>query len=281
MVKKLYGVIGNPIAQSMSPLMHNQEFQMLGIDAYYQPFLIMESDLESAILGMKVMGIEGINVTSPHKTTIMPFLDEIDPLSKAIGAVNTVTRKDGRLIGYNTDGAGFVEALAHDWKTEFHDDRALIIGAGGAAKAIYYTLLSKGMKNIDICNRSIEKADNLIRECPYEGNSTSLSLQDAENELSNYSLVIQTTSIGMQPNTEESPLSLENLDSSAFVSDIIYNPAETKFLQEAKQNGAKTQNGLGMFIYQGALAFEMWTGQKPDVDRMRKTVKEHLGGTTC
>lgn len=278
---KLYGVIGDPIAQSMSPLMHNHEFQQLGMNAYYQPFHILENELKTAIEGMKVIGIAGFNVTSPHKTTIIPFLDSIDPLAQAIGAVNTVVRENGEFRGYNTDGTGFIQALQSAWKEDFLNERALIIGAGGAAKAIYYTLLAKGMTYVDICNRSVMNAEKLIDDCPYEGVSKALSLQEAELELANYNLVIQTTSIGMYPEITISPLRLKNLNSTAFVSDIIYNPFETAFLQEAKQNGALTQNGIGMFIHQGAEAFKMWTGVMPDVERMTYIVTKKLGGTPC
>ncbi|MBS4176264.1 shikimate dehydrogenase [Lederbergia citrea] len=275
---KLYGVIGNPIAQSMSPVMQNQEFQQFGLDAHYQPFHILEKELETAVKGMKVIGVEGFNVTSPHKTAIMPFLDKIDPLAEAIGAVNTVVRKNDEFHGYNTDGDGFIRALQADWKEDFMNERALIIGAGGAAKAIFYTLLSKGMAHIDICNRTAFKAKKLIEECPYEGKSKAISIAEAEDTLEHYNLIIQTTSIGMYPDIYKSPMSVKNLLPEAFVSDIIYNPFETALIKDAKQKGVKTQNGLGMFVYQGALAFEKWTGIAPDITRMTNIVVEQLGG---
>ncbi|MBS4199744.1 shikimate dehydrogenase [Bacillus sp. FJAT-49732] len=278
---KLYGVIGDPIVQSMSPIMQSQEFNELGIDAHYHPFHILDKDLQDAVKGMKAIGVEGFNVTSPHKTMIMPFLDYIDPLAKAIGAVNTVVRINDEFHGYNTDGMGYIKALQADWKEDFTNDKALIIGAGGASKAIFYTLLSRGMKNIDIANRSVDKANQLIVDCPFEGNSNAITLKEAEAKIGEYQLIIQTTSIGMYPNVSESPLSFENLHKDAFVSDIIYNPFETALLKEANEKGAKTQNGLGMFVYQGALAFEKWTGLTPDVSRMTDIVIKHLGGKTC
>lgn len=278
---KLYGVIGDPIAQSMSPVMHNPQFQKFGIEAHYHPFHIVGEHLEAAVRGMKVIGVEGFNVTSPHKSSIMPFLDYIDPLAEAIGAVNTVVRVNDEFHGYNTDGKGFIKALQSEWKTHFNEDRALIIGAGGAAKAIYYTLLSDGMLNVDICNRSKENAEKMIRDCPFKGNSKAISLQEAEETLANYQLIIQTTSIGMFPDVTASPLSLNNISKETFVSDIIYNPFETALLKAAKQKGAKIQNGLGMFVHQGALAFEYWTGIEPDIDMMTKIVIEQLGGTQC
>lgn len=278
---KLYGVIGDPIAQSMSPVMQGQEFQKLGIQAHYHPFHIKPKDLEDAVKGMKAIGVEGFNITSPHKTAIIPLIDKIDPLAEAIGAVNTVVREDDQFVGYNTDGEGFIKALQADWKEHFTKERVLIIGAGGAAKAIFYTLLSKGIVNIDICNRSVERAEKLILDCPFQGNSTALSLSSAEAELENYDLIIQTTSIGMYPDLLSSPLSLDALRSNTFVSDIIYNPFETAILTEAKQKGAQIQNGVGMFVYQGALAFERWTGIMPNIERMANTVKKQLGGKIC
>lgn len=280
-MKKLYGVIGDPIGHSLSPAMHNQEFKSLGIDGHYQPFRIKIEDLKTAVEGMKVMGISGFNVTIPHKSSIIPILDGIDPLAEAIGAVNTVVREDGRFIGYNTDGKGYLHSLMEDWKTELSGEKALVIGAGGASKAIYFTLVSAGMAHVDICNRSVDKARDLIGHCPFENKSKAISLQEAEEILGDYSLIVQTTPIGMYPYVENTPISLMNLAKGTFVSDIIYNPGETEFLKTARIKGAKTQNGLGMFVGQGALAFELWTGIKPDIQRMKKTVLEQLGGQLC
>lgn len=280
-MKKLYGVIGDPIAHSLSPAMHNKELKELGINAYYHPFHILKQDLKTAIEGMKVIGVNGFNITVPHKAAIIPLLDKIDPLAKAIGAVNTVVKEEGQFVGYNTDGVGFVESLKEDWKEDLTNDKTLIIGAGGAAKAIYYTLLSMGVQQVDICNRTIQKAEALIAAQPYDANSKALSLEEAESNMGDYSLVIQTTSIGMDPDIAQSPLSLKNLKPAAFVSDIIYNPRETKFLKQAVEQGAKTQNGLGMLVYQGALAFEKWTNKKPEVRRMKQTISNYLGGTPC
>lgn len=278
-MKKLYGVIGDPIAHSLSPAMHNRELKELGMNGYYHPFRIAREDLNTAIKGMKILGIEGFNVTVPHKTAIIPCLDEIDPLAEAIGAVNTVVRSGERFIGYNTDGLGFIEALREEWKQDITDEPILIIGAGGAAKAIYFTLLSLGVRKVDICNRTLHKAEALIDGQPYKCSSRALTLEDAESSLGDYSLVIQTTSIGMDPDRDCSPISMQRLNPSSFVSDIIYNPRETLLLKQASKRGAKTQNGLGMLVYQGALAFEKWTGVQPDVQRMKQTVTDFLGGS--
>ncbi|EIJ78954.1 shikimate 5-dehydrogenase [Bacillus methanolicus PB1] len=276
-MKKLYGVIGDPISHSMSPVMHNDLFKVYGIDAHYHPFHVKRGDLEAAVQGLKAINCSGFNVTVPHKTEIMNFLDDIDPLAEAIGAVNTVVNKGGRLIGFNTDGRGFLEGLKRNFAV-LDSTRVLIIGAGGAAKAIYYTMAHAGVKHIDFCNRTAEKAAQLIEACPFSVQSNIYPREKAENRLSNYNLIIQTTSVGMSPNINASPLSLENLGIGAFVSDIIYNPLETVILRDAKRRGAGTQNGLDMFVFQGAFAFEKWTGIFPDIERMKQIVLKHLGG---
>jgi len=280
-VKKLYGVIGDPIGHSMSPDMHNDAFEALGIDAHYQPFQIKSEELKTAVLGMKAIGLSGFNVTVPHKTAIMPLLDEVDPLAEAIGAVNTVVRKENRFIGYNTDGEGFVRGLNEKYGRSVLDQHILMIGAGGAARAIYYTLSQQGAVRVDIANRTPEKAGQLKDRCPYPVETALLSLEEAEKKLGEYDIIIQTTSIGMSPNVDETPINMTNIRPDAFVSDIIYNPAETMIMKKAGSQGARVQNGLKMFVYQGALAFEKWTGVLPDLKRMEKLVQNKLGGTSC
>lgn len=276
-MQKLYAVIGDPIAQSMSPIMHNDLFQFYGIDAHYHAFAIKEKNLEIAVNGFRAIDLAGFNVTVPHKVAIMPLLDEIDPLAKSIGAVNTVVNVNGRLIGYNTDGSGFVHGLKSKLPS-IVNKKVLIIGAGGAARSIYFTLASVGVGTIDLTNRTLEKAKGLSYDCPYEVQTSILTLSEAEEQLAVYDIIIQTTSIGMAPQTECKPISLHNLRENTFVSDIIYNPLETEFLKRAKERGAITENGIAMFVNQGALAFEKWTGILPDTNRMAITVQKQLGG---
>jgi shikimate dehydrogenase len=279
-MKKLYGVIGDPIAHSMSPQMHNDLFNYYSIDAHYQPLLVKKEDLQVAISGLKAIGISGFNVTIPHKTTILPYLDEIDPLAKQIGAVNTVVNLNGKFIGYNTDGLGYVSALSSKVQ-ELNQQNILIIGAGGAARGIYFSLAKIGVRGLDICNRTVEKAEVLIQSNPFKGRSAALSLQKAENQLERYNVIIQTTNIGMDPYQDRTPLSLRNIHNSCVVSDIIYNPLETLLLKEARDRGATIQNGVDMFVHQGALAFQYWTGIFPDSNRMKKILLEQLGGKQC
>ncbi|MGE1162112.1 shikimate dehydrogenase [Peribacillus simplex] len=280
-MKKIYGVMGDPIAHSMSPDIHNDAFEKENIEAVYHHFHVTKEGLIDAVKGMKALGIEGFNITIPHKTSIIPFLDEVDELALAIGAVNTVVNKNGRFIGYNTDGKGFFKSLCDEISGDIKAKKTLVIGAGGAARAIYFTLVKEGVKQVDIANRTKERAAQLVSDCPYDKVSKALSIIEAEESLSQYDLIIQTTSSGMSPELDHSPLKVDQLKTGAIVSDIIYNPLQTKLLLEAREKGAETQNGLGMFINQAALAFEIWTGVMPDTARMTEIVLNKLGGNTC
>ncbi|WP_260284751.1 shikimate dehydrogenase [Peribacillus aracenensis] len=280
-MKKIYGVMGDPIAHSMSPDIHNDAFEKENIEAVYHHFHVTKEGLNDAVKGMKALGIEGFNITIPHKTSIIPFLDEVDELALAIGAVNTVVNKNGRFIGYNTDGKGFFKSLCDEISSDIKAKKTLVIGAGGAARAIYFTLVKEGVKQVDIANRTKERAAQLVSDCPYDKVSKALSIIEAEESLSQYDLIIQTTSAGMSPELDHSPLKVDQLKTGAIVSDIIYNPLQTKLLREAGEKGAETQNGLGMFINQAALAFEIWTGIMPDTARMTDIVLNKLGGNTC
>jgi shikimate dehydrogenase len=280
LVKKLFAVLGDPIGHSMSPVMHNDLFSFYNIDADYLPFQVREEDLHDAVKGLRAIGVGGFNVTVPHKSKIIPFLDGVDELAANIGAVNTVVNENGHLIGYNTDGPGFIKGL-NGHLPKIAGQKVLIIGAGGAARAIYLTLAKEKPLVVDIANRTVEKAWGLIKDCPYSVSSRACSFDEASDSLGDYDLVIQTTLIGMSPKIDEQPVPLNKLRKEAVVCDIIYNPLETKFLKEAHQKGAAIQNGLDMFVYQGALAFEKWTGIFPDVQRMRDNVLKQLGGRTC
>ncbi|CAM4135581.1 shikimate dehydrogenase [Bacillus manliponensis] len=277
-MKQLYGVIGNPIGHSLSPHMQNDAFLHCGIDAHYHAFLVEESKLSEAVAGLKAIGIAGFNVTTPHKVSIMQYLDEIDPLAKQIGAVNTVLHEDGKLIGYNTDGIGYVRSLQSIRNEPLQNKRILLLGAGGAARAIYFSLIAAGVQEIDVANRTVGKARELINACNDAVKSSAFSLEEAREMSANYDVIIQTTTIGMYPNVEDTPLPIISLKAGTIVSDIIYNPFETKLLQEAKEKGATVQNGIDMFVYQGALAFEIWTGHFPNIERMKQFVIRKLGG---
>jgi shikimate dehydrogenase len=276
-VKKLFAVLGDPIGHSMSPIMHNDLFSYYQINGTYLPFQVKSENLSDAVNGLKALGTGGFNVTVPHKSAIIPYLDGVDDLALSIGAVNTVVNEDGKLIGYNTDGPGFLKGLERHVPS-LTGQKVLIVGAGGAARAIYFTLAQNKPSVIDIANRTVGKAAGLVKDCPFSVPSKAISLEEANEELGDYDLIVQTTMIGMHPKVSEQPIQLAHLKKQALVCDIIYNPLTTQLLQEAQQKGARIQNGIDMFVYQGALAFEKWTGIFPDIDRMRNNVLKQLGG---
>lgn len=276
-MKKWYAVIGDPIHQSMSPFMHDNWFLENKLNASYSPHHIRSEQLEDAVGSLKRLGCSGWNVTVPHKSAIIPFLDDIDQSAKVMNAVNTVeVLPDGTLRGSNTDGAGFVRSLEEQFGTSTDLGKVLIIGAGGAARGICFALLEKGYGPLYIANRTLEKAAELAGQLQ---EATALSIDDAEKALSDFSLIVQTTSVGMNFADAGMPLNPSAVKKDTIVADIIYNPLETAFLRVARENGAKTMNGVGMFIHQGALAFEKWTNTKPDTKKMIEKITATLGGT--
>jgi shikimate dehydrogenase len=282
-MNKLYGLLGHPVRHSMSPLMHNDAFKQLGLDGYYHAFDVPEDKLKEAVAALKILNISGFNVTIPHKVTIMKYLDDIDEEAVMIGAVNTVVNIEGRLIGYNTDGRGYLTSLLTKLNKPLGNCNVLVVGAGGAARGVVTALANEGVALLSITNRTIEKAleikENYLKY--REAKLNVLSLEEAERDLALYDVVINTTSIGMSPNVDTVPLSIGNIKKTAVLSDLIYNPIQTKLLRLGEEKGLLTHNGLGMFVEQGALAFSMWTKQNPDTDRMTKIVLQQLGGFSC
>ncbi|MCA0171793.1 shikimate dehydrogenase [Bacillus sp. RAR_GA_16] len=279
---KLYGLIGHPIAHSMSPMMHNGEFKELGLSHHYQAFDLSPEQLEDGVEAMKMLDIQGFNVTIPHKVAIIPLLDEVEQEALDIGAVNTVYKRDGKYIGTNTDGKGYLLSLLTLLKeNDLENKKVLVIGAGGAARAVAVSISRAGVLSLTIANRTLEKAENLSSVCNSYTSANAITLQEAEAELQHFDVMINTTSIGMSPHLDRMPLSVERLNEGTVVSDLIYNPLETKWLKLSKQKGAVTDNGISMFVEQGALAFEQWTGVTPDRQRMRNAVLKELGGFSC
>ncbi|HJF30449.1 MAG TPA: shikimate dehydrogenase [Sporosarcina psychrophila] len=276
-MSELFGIIGNPIGHSLSPLIQNEAYELNEIDAYFKAFHVESKDLESAIKGMKAIGVKGFMVTVPFKAKVIPFLDEVDPMAAKKKAVNVVQLIDGKFVGYNFDGEAWLKALLEDMNTQSIDKESiLIVGAGGAAQSIYHTLSQYENLHIDIANRTVEKAEELKKLGGNHKQTTVISLEEAENKQNQYDIIVQTTSIGMWPEINQSPITITNLKESAFVSDIIYNPAESELLKQARKNGARTQNGMKMLALQNALAIEMWTGRKVDYEKMMKSLKEAL-----
>ncbi|AVB75474.1 Shikimate dehydrogenase [Methanococcus maripaludis] len=268
---KLVGLIGHPIDHSFSPIMHNAAIKDLKINYRYFAFDVSEKNLKDVVTGAKALNFRGFNVTIPHKVNIMKYLDEIDCDAEVIGAVNTVKIENGKAIGYNTDGIGVKKALEEKTGILINKN-ILIIGSGGASRAVSFELAKDN--NLTIVNRNIEKAENLSKEISKKlKKENPLNYGGLDINIENFDIIINTTPVGMYPNTEVDPvIPLHNIKKDAVVMDLIYNPLEPVFLKEAKKYGAKTINGIGMLVYQGAVSFEIWTGIKPDIFVMKKSI---------
>lgn len=275
-MKKWYAVIGDPVAQSMSPEMHDAWFVENELDASYIPIHVRAQGLQEAIISLKNLGCSGWNVTVPHKSAIIPFLDQLEPSAKLMGAVNTVhVLPDGSLVGSNTDGSGFVRALEEVYSTQCKGNKVLMIGAGGAAYGIAYALHDAGYGPISFANRTVEKAELLATGIT---DSVVISIAEAESSIAEFGLIVQTTTVGMNFAQSGMPLNPKNTVEGTVVADIIYNPLETEFLAVARKKGAQTMNGVGMFVHQGALAFETWTSVRPNTQQMIQKITTTLGG---
>lgn len=276
-MKKWFAVIGDPIAQSMSPTMHEAWLHQNEVDASYIPIHVPRGTIEEAVRSLKTLGCSGWNVTVPHKEAIIPYLDEIDPLAEAMQAVNTVVVKEGRLHGYNTDGVGFVASLRETFPEVSTDATILIVGAGGAAKGISYALHQDGFRNMTIANRTYETAEQLSKQLKV----AAMTLKEAEQQLAQFDIIVQTTSVGMVHSQEGSPLDVSRLKRGTIVADIIYNPLQTELMKQAEALGGKTMNGIGMFVHQGAIAFQHWLDIQPDTEQMTARIRQQLGGNSC
>jgi shikimate dehydrogenase len=261
----LYGVVGFPLDHSLSPTMHNSAFAASGLNAIYLAF--ETNDLSGCISGMRAFGIRGISVTLPHKSAVIPHLDEVDDLAKKIGAVNTIVNVNGHLVGYNTDALGALKALEE--KIQLSGKTCILVGAGGAARAIGFILKQKGVK-LKVVNRTPERGRELAQflACPY------IALDDAT--AADADILIQATSVGMTPGDNACPVPEHVLREGMLVMDIIYNPIQTTLLKKAKSRGCLTINGLGMFIHQGAEQFRLWTGMDPPFSVMLGAVEQSL-----
>lgn len=280
---KLIGLLGHPVGHSKSPLMHNIAFKQMGLPFTYAAFDVEPASLESAVKGLRALGFRGANVTIPHKVKVMEYIDKVDDEAKRIGAVNTIVNENGRLIGYNTDGIGYLQSLLEETGLSLASSKVLILGAGGATRAIAFALLGAGIEQLWITNRTIEKADQLAASLYASQKGTAsihaLTYEQLPSVLSEASLLVNSTPVGMHPNVSDSPLTeadLSLLPNYAVVSDLIYNPKRTKLLSMAEKIGLQTHEGLGMFIHQGAYAFEYWTGAKAPTKQMRQVVQQAL-----
>lgn len=262
---KVYGILGRPVAHSLSPAMHNAAFRELGINAIYVGFPV--TDLAQAVAGIRGLGIQGLSVTIPFKEEIIPLLDELDPQAARMGAVNTVVRRDERLVGYNTDWLGALKALEE--KVVISGKRFLILGAGGAARAIVFAILEKGGQ-VAVTDLDTEKALALAREMWVEVVSPEY--------LEEYpaAVLINATPVGMEPEVDAIPMEPQLLGRYSLVMDIVYRPLATRLLKEAQARGCRTIDGLQMLIHQATAQFELWTGRQAHLEVMARAAYEAL-----
>ena len=272
---KLYGVLGSPISHSISPQMHNEAFRQLGLDCVYLAFEVGEKDMASAVDGLRTLNVRGFNVTMPNKNIMATLCDKLSPAAEIIGAVNTVVNHHGFLTGYTTDGTGYMRAVK-DAGHEIIGKKMTLLGAGGASTAVFVQAALDGLSEISIFSRCTSRFNERARAIIEKlSNYTTCKvhlydLEDEEllrHEISESAILTNGTSVGLTPNEDQSIINdISMFHKDLIVSDIIYNPSETKLMKLAKEAGCPTFNGLYMLLYQGAEAFQIWTGQEMPVD---------------
>ncbi len=276
--RKIYGLIGYPVKHSFSPLMHNAAFRSLKINAEYKLFEKKPEELDDFLKSLSEQNIHGLNVTIPYKEVVLKYLRWKSPEVRFTGAANTIVVKDKNFLeGWNTDGIGFHRHLTKDLKFNISGKNVIIIGAGGAAKAIVNQLARKEAKSIVIYDmdndKSLELADKINKEFP---KCNAISVNSIEGfDIKNTDLLINATPVGMKKQ-DSCLITPDSLHSGLLVYDLVYNPPETKLLKFAKQKGAKASNGLGMLLYQGMRSFEIWTGRRAPKTVMLKALMEGL-----
>lgn len=277
---KLVGLLGYPLGHSLSPLMQNTAFKHYSLNDIYIPIEVLPKDLEAVVKGISKMNFDGFNVTIPYKVDIIKYLDTIDDYAKYIGAVNTVVIEDGKLKGYNTDGIGFLRSFNENTKSSIEGKEVFVLGSGGASRAISMTLALNKVERIYICNRTYEKAVDLAEDINSQVGNISkpvhMEYEEMKKIICDIDVLINTTSVGMYPDIEATPLDRRLLNEDLIVCDIVYNPKKTKLLTEAEKIGCKIVMGLDMLVYQGVESFELWTKAKAPVDLIFKVLKQEL-----
>lgn len=278
---QVLGVIGNPVEHTFSPVMHNAALQAMRMDYVYLAFHVHPNFLREAIAGMRALQIRGLNVTVPHKLGVMEWLDEISAEARAIGAVNTIDNRDGLLKGYNTDTFGVMESLRQQGGLKVMPSQVVLLGAGGAARAVLYGLLQqKEVEEVLVLNRTVERAERLACDFDPGGERVKVGALEPVQQarIREAGLLINSTSVGMHPHEGVSPLEdCGSLHAGMLVLDIVYNPLRTRLMEEAEAVEGKALNGLGMLVYQGARSFEIWTGEKPPVEEMMEVAMKRFG----
>ncbi len=286
-MKTIFAVFGDPVEHSLSPVMHNAAYKALGMDCKYHKFRVTMDDLEAAIMGARAMGFGGLNLTIPLKEKALDIV-EPDTMALVIGAVNTIEFPGDAIefsddtiagitgiVGHNTDGIGAVKALAASG-VDILDSRVLILGAGGAARAVAYQLAKDGAR-VTIANRTTGRAQELAENVRSVGDANGTGLEELPELTANADIIINTTSVGMHPDTDRTLVTADMMHTGQVIFDIVYSPLETRLLREAKKAGAVTIDGIRMLVLQGAESFRIWTGIEPPVGVMEQAVRDVLG----
>ena len=268
---RTYCIIGDPVRHSLSPAMHNAAFKSKDLDYVYIAYRVPSNELEASIGSLRSIKISGFNVTIPHKTTVVQYLEEVDALASRAGAVNTVMNIDGKFKGFNTDIQGFAQPLLNR-RIDLRDMSVLLFGAGGSARAVITSLSNfKDISSLVIANRTLGKSMELAALARRDELTCSVtSLEDAKNMAKRFDLIINATSIGLQSN--ESILHSENIGRNSIVYDLVYRPVMTRLIENAREKGAVVIYGYEMLLEQGAQAFEIWTGLKAPMEAMKKAL---------
>lgn len=279
-IESLVGCFGYPVEENPSCVINNAAFNSLGINWHYLTLEAHPEKLEDCLSALKTFNMKGCNFTIPHKINVLKYLDELSPEASIIGACNTLLHKDGKLIGNNTDGKGFVKALTDDAQVDLSGKKMLFLGAGGAARAMSVESALRGASEIIIASRNEDKGLELVEliNNKTEANAELLLWDNKISIPSNIDILANATNVGMYPNIEDCPnIDYSGISKSLLVTDAVINPPQTKFLKMAKDAGAKTLDGLGMLVYQAAIAIEIWTGEYPDCDVMKRALMKEFG----
>ena len=281
---EVVGLFGYPVKHTLSPPMHNAAYRAMGLNLIYLAFEVKPERLLEALKAAILFHWKGLNLTIPFKEKVLPFLDEITPEARAIGAVNTIKIQDNRLLGYNTDGGGFYHSLKEKG-VEVTGKKMLILGAGGAARAIVLELVHQGSGQIMVANRTLSRARQLVKDISPQAKGCKIRVIPLEepilsNSVQEANILINATSVGLHPR-DSLLISPDAISPPLIVCDLIYSSPETPLLRIAGEKGCRSINGQGMLLYQGAQAIKIWTGKEPPVELMRKVLEEEIAKMGC
>lgn len=273
-------LIGDPVIQSPSPEIHNASFKASNLNYIYLSFRVIKEDLKTAIDGLRTLGVKGFNITIPHKEAALELVDEVDSISADIGAINTVVNKKGKLVGVNSDVEGFIYPLKEK-SIIIKNNKSMILGAGGAARACIAALINEGCNDLVILNRDPKRATDMVshlqKKFVFNANIGVLNRENISKFIGDVDLIVNTTSIGMYPHVGVSPIPKNFLRSNQIIYDIVYKPIKTKLIEQAENAGATVICGYEMLVNQAAISFNLWTNSDPHKSMMRRTALQILG----